>query len=137
MELFNLNNRRRINTGFKIPKDYFDNFSEQLMTQIPKKETKVISFFGIKTKWIMAVAAILIIALMIPFFNKLITKKDNLDLASLENYLSYQSNISQYEIINLLSDTDIQNINIDLKTNKNDLEDILAENDNLELYLNE
>lgn len=137
MEPFNLNNHKKINSGFKTPEGYFDHFSEELMQQLPEKETKVISLFGNKTKWIMAVAAILIIALILPFFNQSIQESENMDLASLENYLSYQPDISQYEIINLLDDNDIQEINIDMKINDSDLEDILVENDNLELYLNE
>ena len=55
----------------------------------------------------------------------------------MENYLAYQSNISQYDLINLLDSEDIQSLDIDLALEDNTIEDILTNNNNFENYIYE
>ena len=53
------------------------------------------------------VAAIFIIALLLPQLFSTATKTAEVDDSSIETYLSYQSNVTQYDIINLLDEQDI------------------------------
>ena len=71
MKTFKLENEPKIETGFKIPANYFDDLSIKIMEQIPASEPKVISIFQKRKGLIMMVAAILILALMVPVFNNL------------------------------------------------------------------
>lgn len=84
----------------------------------------------------MIAAAILVIALMVPFLYNNPTNKE-LDAASLENYLSYQTNINQYDLINSLDFEDINNIKSAAVLEDKTIEDMLASNPDLEQLLNE
>ena len=107
MKDFKLDNEPKINSGFTIPDSYFDSFSEKVLAQLPKEESKVISFFSTKKKWYFAAAAILILTLSIPIYNNLLTKQDEIDSVTLENYIAYQSTITEDEIIDLLQQEDL------------------------------
>ncbi|WP_418263774.1 hypothetical protein [Flavobacterium faecale] len=108
MKEFKLDTNPKISTGFKTPEHYFDTLSERILQQIPEKESKVISIFKNKKHIILMVAAVFVIALLIPTLYN--TKATELDDTTIENYLSYQSNVTQYEIINLLDDEDIDDL---------------------------
>ena len=45
MKTFKLENEPKIETGNKIPANYFDDLSLKIMEQIPASEPKVISIF--------------------------------------------------------------------------------------------
>lgn len=137
MKDFKLDNEPKITSGFQIPENYFDNFSEKVMNQLPEKETKVISIFQKRKNWIMSVAAVLVISLSIPFYNNLTSSSDELDQATLENYITNQSTINQYDLISLLETEDIENIKIDSNLEDATIEDILSTNDNFENIITE
>ncbi len=134
MKAFKLENEPKIESGFKTPEHYFENFSEKLMDKLPEKETKVISLFQKNKKIFMMVAAVLIIALLVPvFYTSTVNVNTNeIDTATLENYLSYQSNINQYDLINGLETDEIDNINTTIALEDAAIEDILVGNANLE-----
>jgi len=137
MKPFNLENHPKIKPGFTIPEDYFEQFSEKLLSAIPQEEKPVISIFARKKKWFMAVAAILIFGIMIPFLNKNSNENQNLDSASLENYLAYQSTISPEELVSLLDEKDIDAIETDLNLDDATVESALSGNNYLENYITE
>lgn len=138
MNNFDLHKHPKINSGFKTPEHYFDDFSAKIVQQLPEADTtKVIPLFGSKLKWMSAIAAVLLIAISIPLLNQSSAKANDIDTATLENYLSDQSNVSQYDVINLLNTEDIKDIKIDLALDDKAMEDVLSQNNNLELYLNE
>jgi cell division protein FtsL len=134
MKAFKLENEPKIESGFKTPEHYFENFSEKLMHQLPEKEPKVISLFQKNKKIFMLVAAVFILALLIPvFYSSTTTANSNeIDTTTLENYLSYQSNINQYDLINGLEPDEIDNIKTTVALEDATIEDILAGNANLE-----
>ncbi|MFV8336287.1 hypothetical protein ACNQF7_09410 [Flavobacterium sp. RSP29] len=133
MKTFKLENQPKIETGFKTPDHYFENFSIKMMEQLPKKEPKVISIFQKrKTLVIMAVAAILVLALMIPIFSPSSTNTKELDAAALENYITYQSNVNQYDLISVLEPEDINNIKAGIIIEDEAIEEHLSINSNLE-----
>ena len=135
MKNFNLGNEPKITSGFTTPDGYFDTFSEKVLAQLPKQETKVISIFSSKKVWYFAVAAILILMLSIPLFTKYSTQQEEIDSATLENYISYQSNISEEEIVNLLEQDDLDKMKLDFNIDDATIEDALKSNSNLEQYL--
>jgi hypothetical protein len=135
MKNFNLGNEPKITSGFTTPDGYFDTFSEKVLAQLPKQETKEISIFSSKKVWYFAVAAILILMLSIPLFTKYSTQYEEIDTATLENYIAYQSNISEEEIINLLEQDDLDKMKLDFNIDDAAIEDSLKSNSNLEQYL--
>ena len=135
MKNFNLGNEPKITSGFTTPDGYFDTFSEIVLAQLPKQETKVISIFSSKKVWYFAVAAILILMLSIPLFTKYSTQQEEIDTATLENYIAYQSNISEEEIVNLLEQDDLDKMKLDFNIDDAAIEDALKSNSNLEQYL--
>jgi hypothetical protein len=135
MKNFNLGNEPKITSGFTTPDGYFDTFSEIVLAQLPKQQPKVISIFSSKKNWYFAVAAILILILSIPLFTKYSTQQEEIDSATLENYIAYQSNISEEEIVNLLEQDDLDKMKLDFNIDDAAIEDALKSNSNLEQYL--
>ena len=135
MKNFNLGNEPKVTSGFTTPDGYFDTFSEKVLAQLPKQETKVISIFSSKKVWYFAAAAILILMLSIPLFTKYSTQQEEIDTATLENYIANQSNISEEEIVNLLKQDDLDKMKLDFNIDDATIEDALKSNANLEQYL--
>ncbi|MBP6180359.1 hypothetical protein [Flavobacterium sp.] len=132
MKAFKLENEPKIESGFKTPEHYFENFSAKVLQQLPKEEPKVISLFQKRKLVMMMAAAILVIALMIPIVNTYTTKTKELDSNTLENYLTYQSNMNQYDLISELDSEDINKINTPLALEDETIEDLLSVNSNAE-----
>jgi len=140
MKEFKLDNIPKIESGFKAPEGYFENFAQQMMQKLPQEETKVISIFQKRKVLAMIAAAVIAVILIVPIFNSQPTIAKEIDSATLENYLSYQTNINQYDLINALDEEDIITIknNVAIEENTlehNTIEDILVTNGNLEQLL--
>ncbi len=135
MKPINLDNEPKIETGFKVPENYFENFSERLLTKLPEKEVKVISIFEKQKNWLFAVAAILVLAISIPVLLNYSNKYNQIESLTLENYITNNSNINDNDLAELLTQNDIENIKIDLKIEEKTLENELLENENLEEFL--
>ncbi|RZK10887.1 MAG: hypothetical protein EOO46_08895 [Flavobacterium sp.] len=137
MKDFRLDKHPNIASGFKAPDNYFEDLEKRIMEQLPAQEPKVIPLFARRKTWMMSAVAILVLALSIPVYNNFYNTSEEIDAASMENYLAYQSNISQYDLINLLDSEDIQSLDVDLALEDNTIEDILTNNNNLENYIYE
>ena len=135
MKEFKLDNEPKISSGFTTPDGYFDTFSEKLMAKLPKDEPKVISIFSSQKKWLFAVAAVLVLALSVPFFNTISTNTDELDQDTLENYITYHSEISENDLVDLLEKEDLEKMNVDYNLPNEVTEDLLLTNSNFEQYL--
>ena len=136
MNDFKINNNSKIDSGFKIPEDYFGNFSEKVLMKINTPEPKVISIFHKRKTWISSVAAVLIISLSVTFYTKIAVKSTEENL-TLENYITNQSEISQYYLVTLLDSKDIDKIKIDLKLDDTKIEEVLTNSNEIENYLTE
>jgi len=132
MKTFKLENEPKIETGFKTPEHYFENFSIKMMEQSPNNEPKVISIFQKRKNIFVLVAAVLVLALMIPILNPSTENSKDLDDVALENYITYQSNVNQYDLINALESEDINTINSGIVLEDDAIEDHLSTNSNLE-----
>lgn len=137
MKSFNLENHPKIKPGFVMPENYFEQFSENLSATISAEEKPVISILANNKKWLLAVAAVLVLGIMIPFLNKSDSGNNNLDSASLENYLAYQTTISPDELVSAMSSEDFEAIETDLNLDDVTIENTLAESNYLENYITE
>jgi hypothetical protein len=139
MKEFKLENQPKMNPGFKTPEHYFDNFSAKVLQKIneEEKEVKVIPFYKRKKVLTMLAAAMIVFALMIPIVNNYNATSNELDEATLETYLSYQSNLNQYDLIQNLDTKDIQKINNDVALENETIEDILSSSPNIEHLISE
>ena len=135
MKTFKQENEPKIESGFKTPENYFEDFSIKMMAQLPENETKVISIFQRKKNLFLIVAAVLVLALMIPSLSNFYNNKQEIDSNQLENYITYQSNVNQYDLINGLESSDIKNIKISMSIEDKTIEDVLSANANLENLL--
>ncbi|OMQ11809.1 hypothetical protein [[Flexibacter] sp. ATCC 35103] len=138
MKAFKLENEPKITTGFKTPEHYFDNFSAKVLQQVnEEKEVKVIPIYKRKKVLSLLAAAVVVIALMIPIINNYNNTSKDLDEDTLETYLSYQSNLNQYDLIQKLDTKDIQELSKNVAIEDETLEDILATNPNIEHLISE
>jgi hypothetical protein len=135
MKTFQLENEPKIKSGFTTPENYFEGFSAKVLQHLPNNEPKVISLFSRRKSWIFAAAAVIIVVLSIPLSLNYFSKPAEIDNATLENYIAYNSTVSDVDLMNLLDENDIQNLNVDIKLDKNNIEDELLTNKNLEQYI--
>ena len=135
MKDFKLDNELKITSGFTTPDGYFDTLSDKVLAKLPKQETKVISIFSSRKTWYFAAAAVLILMLSIPFYTKYSTQPEEIDSATLENYIAYQSTISEEQIVDLLEQEDLDKIKLDFNIDDAAIEDALNTNSNLEQYI--
>ena len=138
MKAFKLENEPKIATGFKTPENYFDNFSAKVLQELnEEKEVKVIPIYKRKKVLSMIAAAVVFMALMIPIINNYNNTSKELDEDTLETYLSYQSNLNQYDLIKELDTKDIDKLNKSVALEQETLEDILVSNPNIENLISE
>ncbi|WP_396168854.1 hypothetical protein [Flavobacterium sp.] len=135
MKTFKLDTEPKIKSGFTTPENYFENFSEKVMQQLPENEPKIISIFARRKTWMYAAAAVLIIALTIPMYFTSSTHSSEIDDATIENYITYQSNISDTDLVNLLDKEDLDQMSSDMNIEDITIEDELLGNKNLEQYI--
>ena len=118
MKEFDLENNQKIESGFKIPDQYFESLEFKIMDQLTKNPVKVISLFETRKFWIGSIAAILLIAITALFyFNNSETSNTNT-----EEYLTYQTNLCTEDIVEHLTDEDI--IKIEASLNLYDVETV-------------
>ncbi len=133
MKEFKLENEPQITSGFTIPEDYFDVFSAKMMLELPVNEKpKIISIFRDKKRILMMVAAVLVVGLLVPALYTFSINTKKADQKLLENYISYQSNINQYDLINELELEDINKIESAIALEDETIEEVLITNSNLE-----
>lgn len=132
MKEFKLDNHPKISAGFSVPENYFENFSAKLLQKLPENEPKVVSFYQKKKKLLFAAAAIFVLALTIPMYTSLFLSNQEIDNESIENYLAYQQNITQYELINELENQDLLSLNLSAPVDNKIIEELLLKDENLE-----
>ena len=140
MKPFDIEHNDKIETGFKIPENYFEEFEAKMMAQISvEKEVKVISIFHNKQLWISSVAAVFLLAIGIPVYFSM-TNESKLDATTIENYLATQKSVGMTELTKHLTDDDIKELEVSLGVtiaNTDGIEEYLSENQNLDYILNE
>lgn len=135
MKEFKLDSEPKITSGFTTPEGYFEAFSEKIMAQLPEESPKVISIYITRKRWMFVAAAVLILALLVPVFNELTTNTSELDQQTLEEYIAYNSGITENDLVDLLEKEDIEKMNVDYNLQDKEVEDLLSENNNIEQYI--
>ena len=134
MNDFKLDSDPKLTSGFEIPDNYFETFSDRLMENIPK-EPKVISFYARHKSWMYSAAAILVIAFTIPVMNMFNTTTQAVSNVEIENYLANRSTITDDDIVNLLDADDIAELSKDASIENLTADDIMSQNIDVESYL--
>src|SRR6218665_938168 len=111
MKQFDLDNDPKIDSGFKIPEHYFEQFEAKIMNQLPVKEVKVVSLWQRKSVWISSAAAVLIITLGTWMY---FAQKTIENATTTQEYLAYESDITTEDIAMNLTDDDITSIEKEL-----------------------
>lgn len=132
MKAFNLDKEPKIKTGFKTPENYFESFEAKMLAQLPKEEPKVIKFQVRKLYIVSAIAAVILAFIAIPFYFDSNYSQESI---SVESYLSYQ--LTTEDIIEKLTQEDIDALENTLALSDDGLEEYLSETQNLKFYLNE
>jgi len=135
MNDFKLDNEPKITSGFKAPEGYFDTFPDKILLQLPKQESKVISIFSSKRTWYLAAAAVMVLLLSVPLYNQYVLNQETVDATVLEDYLAYNTSVSEDEIVNLLNKEDLEKMKVDFNLQDKDIEEALESNANLEQYI--
>lgn len=132
MEKFKLNNEPKIEPGFKIPDNYFENFSAKMLEQLPMKESTLISLFRKRKSRMIMIAAVLVIALMLTNIRPSSENVNEIDSITMENYLTSQSHIDSYDLVSDLEPEDIKKIRPISTLQDETIEDHLSKSSNLE-----
>ena len=140
MKPFDIENNEKIETGFKIPANYFEQFEAKMMAQISlEKEMKIVSIFQNKQLWISSIAAAVLLAIGIPVYFTM-ANETKLDATTIENYLATQKSVGMIELTKHLTDDDIEELEVSLGVtiaNTDGIENYLSETENLDYILNE
>jgi hypothetical protein len=134
MKDFKLDNEPKIATGFQIPENYFEQFSEKVMNKLPNQEPKVISLWDRNKKWIYGAAAVVVLSLSIPIANQLQNNSDE-STNEIENYLAYHASISNEDLVELLEEEDIAKIEVSNSIDNETMEEVLHETTEIEDYI--
>lgn len=136
MKTFKLDSEPKIDSGFKTPDNYFEKFSANLIQKLPiepiSDEIKVVSIFRRRKNILMAIAAVLVLALMIPIAYNANTKSKEVDTVTLENYLTQETDLNQYELIGEIEPESSSIISNAKELEPETIEDILVTNPNIE-----
>jgi hypothetical protein len=135
MKDFKLDNEAKISSGFTTPDGYFDAFSDKVLAQLQKDEPKTVSIYSLRKTWYYAAAAVIVLMLSIPVYNNYKLGQQEIDTATLENYIAYHSTISEDEIVDLLEQEDLDKMKMELNVDDTAIEEALKSNSNLEEYI--
>lgn len=121
-------------SGFKVPESYFELLDAKIINAVVEKDTtKIISLFSWKkVAYISGIAASLILAFNLFFTNPNQLTFDDLETASIENYLMNED-LSAYDIAPYLGANEMSSEDfVENTLNESDLEDYLLQNSDVE-----
>ena len=134
MKKINLDNYPKIETGFKVPEDYFDTLNKSVLLKISNKDSRVFSIHRSKKIWYSIAASITLGLISIPIINYY-SNQNKINAKELEEYIIYNSSISEDEIINLLEKEDIEKMKIYQTIKETEIEDALQNNSTQDQYI--
>jgi hypothetical protein len=132
MKDFKLNSEPKIKSGFLTPDNYFDSFADRIMLDLPKKEVKVVPLYRRKPVWVTSVAAVFVLSLSL-IFTKEDTSVKAPDAATIESYLVYQADISSYDLLENLDQSDLSELEQSFVISDEAIEQYLSD-ENVNLY---
>ena len=136
MKNFELDTNKKIISGFTIPDNYFDDFSERVLQKLPKEKTKIITFYSRNKRWFYSAAAVLVISLSVLIVYQIQNKEQEITSNEVESYLVNHTSFSDDDVVNLLDQEDIEKLkNVNTPIEKEALEDVLSNNSEIEQYI--
>jgi hypothetical protein len=126
MKPFKLDTNPKTETGFKIPEGYFGTLNQRIMQNIPKADVRVIPISNRNTSWIFTAAAVLILTLFIPILNSFRNISSESETEAITNYLTYNTDITDDQLVELLETEDIQKIKINYNLEDETIEESLS-----------
>jgi len=124
-------NEKIDDTGFKVPDNYFESLDDVIINKVSQKP-KVISLFTKRNLFYASSIAAALVLMFSIFINKNDLTFDDLEVASIENYI-YEEEFDTYELASLLSEEELNTDNfIDTDYTDEALEDYLLENTTIE-----
>jgi hypothetical protein len=136
MKEFKIHEKDKLKAGFSTPENYFESFTDRLMTQLAepeaKQQPKVIPLYRRMPAWLSAAAVFIVMItagwFFLPNTPKTATVPDD---AAIENYLVYNTNASVYDIAQELSPQEIKNLETSLTVSDEAIEEYLLYDNNL------
>ena len=127
-----------VDSGFKTPENYFETLENRIIAKASKKETsKVLSLFSKRN---LVYASSIAAAILLLFNLSIFQSKFNwntLDIQNVENYI-IEEEMSSYEIASLLSDEELIEENfINYDFNDENIESYLLDNLDINDLINE
>lgn len=126
-------------SGFKVPESYFQTLDARILKNVNENSsTKIIPMFRWKKfGYISGIAASLLLTLNIFFNNSNRLTFDDLETASIENYL-LNEDLNAYDFAPYLSTNDINSDNfVENTINASDIEDYLLQNSDVEQLISD
>ena len=138
MKPFTIENNPKIDSGFTVPENYFENFTEKINQKLDLNSSPVIALHQTKNKskfvWFKIAASIALLISGIFIFTMQKHNKDSYT-AEVESYLTNRNVYSEDELVDLLDVDAISRIKINSKLTSKDLEESLTETADLEQIL--
>ncbi len=137
MKNFKLDEHHKISPGFSVPNDYFNEFPARVMNLIADESVPVIPIHRRPSMGsLMKVAAVLLLALMLPMLNAIKSAStSDTELSAMEAYLDLHPEIASEQIAEQLDANDIDNISVNYHLADSTIEDVLSVNPDVEQYL--
>lgn len=121
--------------GFRVPDGYFDTLTDRVFDRLETTPAHVTpKRYGRRRNWYAAVAAVALLALVVPFAWQQFAAAP-IDDTTLENYLNDEAELNSYEVGELLDEHDITRLEAELPIDDQAIEDALYQNANLENYI--
>ena len=124
MKNFKIEENSKIETGFSVPENYFENLESTILQKIENKEVKVISIFQKPKYWIAAVAAIFVFGLFLNIFN---FNSNDENIAS-EEFLTSQTDITTEDLAEHLTENELKTLEENFNVYDQETTDISKKN---------
>lgn len=128
MNAFKIDTKNKLAPDFKVPEGYFDSFPDKIFGQTIEKETKIRRISFSKIRWMGYAASIVLLFSVLWLTNN--SSESEIEAGDLENYITLESTISQYDLLVGLEPEDIENITITSPIEETTIEEILAREGN-------
>jgi|GEM_PF-1832925 len=118
MKNINIKESNKIETGFIVPENYFENLEQKIFEKLELSSTKnkVVSLWKKPSTWVSGIAAAFVVSLGFYFYK---SEKVIENSITAQEYLAYQNDVSLEDIADNLTDSDITNLEKDLNLNSN------------------
>jgi hypothetical protein len=109
MKPFTLDENNKIEHGFAVPENYFEQFHQ---IDFSSPSPKLIRLNPMKNEWFWAAAAVLAIGFSFTYFTFSGNDSNEIDVQTTENYLVYETDLNSDELAEYLNEEEIDNFKL-------------------------